>query len=84
MQTLPGYILYVLFCTDLKSLPRFIISLPRFEIPKAYPICNPCFPDLQSLKPAPICNPLIAPFCNPENFPDFVVLPPLVLESEHE
>ena len=73
-------------CPNLKCfLPRFVICtpfwnlfapiwnfFPRFEIPKASPICNPSFPDLKSRKPAPVCNPLIARFCNPENvFPLF-------------
>ena len=32
-------------CYDLKSLSRFVIFSPRFEIPKAAPICNPSPPD---------------------------------------
>ena len=55
-------------CPDLKSQPQFVIFLPRFEIPEANPICNSSCPNSKSIKSAPICNPLIAPFCNPENF----------------
>ena len=33
-------------CADFKSPSRFLIFLPRFEIPEAAPICNPSCPDL--------------------------------------
>ena len=61
-------------CLDLKFLlPRFVIFLPRFEIPKNAPFCNSSCPNLHSLKPAPVCNPLIAPFCNPKKISRFFV-----------
>ena len=76
LESLPQFAIYLAaicnlcpdlksLCADFKSPSRFLIFLPRFEIPKAAPICNPSCPDLESLKHAPIFNPPIVPFCNP-------------------
>ena len=54
-------------CPYLKSLSRFVIFLPRFEIHHTAPICNPSRPDLLFVKFASIFNSLIALFCNPWN-----------------
>ena len=60
-------------CHDLKSVPRFVIYLapiwkllPRFEIPKAAPACNPSCCDLQSLKPVRFVIHLLPRFVVPK------------------